>query len=165
MNDAHFHLAVNHLPIVGVLIGFLVLVAGFIMKNPQIKNTALAIFIFSALTAVVAFLTGEGAEEIVENLPGISETLIHKHEEHAELFLTMLLILGGVSLTTLFLEYKKLPFSKYGFVVILLLSVTSIGISKYVGTSGGEITHIEIRSDANVIQLNSHNKEIDHDDD
>ncbi|WP_142784030.1 hypothetical protein [Changchengzhania lutea] len=162
MNDAHFHLVVNHLPIVGVLIGFLVLLVGYIIKKPQIKNTALGIFIFSAFTAAAAFLTGEGAEEIVENLPGISETLIHKHEEYAELFLTIMLILAGVSLTTLFLEYKKLPFSKYGFVAVLLLSITSIGISKYVGTSGGEITHIEIRSDANVIQLDAQD---DHDDD
>jgi len=162
MNDAHLHLVVNHLPIVGVLIGFLVLLAGLIMKKPQIKNTALGIFIFSALTAIAAFLTGEGAEEIVENLPGISETLIHKHEDYAELFLTMMLILGGVSLITLFLQYKKLPFSKYGFVLILLLSMVTMGIAKYVGTSGGEITHIEIRSDANVIQLDGNQ---DHNDD
>ncbi len=162
MNDAHFHLVVNHLPIVGVLIGFLVLLAGLIMKKPQIKNTALGIFIFSALTAIAAFLTGEGAEEIVENLPGISETLIHKHEDYAELFLTMMLILGGVSLITLFLQYKKLPFSKYGFVLILLFSMVTMGIAKYVGTSGGEITHIEIRSDANVIQLDGNQ---DHNDD
>ncbi|MEJ4089217.1 hypothetical protein, partial [Galbibacter orientalis] len=138
MNDAHFHLVVNHLPIVGVLIGFLVLLAGLIMKKPQIKNTALGIFIFSALTAIVAFLTGEGAEEIVENLPGISETLIHKHEEYAELFLAMMQILGVTSLITLFLQYKKLPFLKYGFVLILLLSMVTMGIAKYVGTSGGE---------------------------
>jgi len=162
MNDAHFHLVVNHLPIVGVLIGFLVLLVGLILKKPQIKNTALGIFIFSALATIAAFLTGEGAEEIVENLPGISETLIHKHEEQAELFFTMMLILGGVSLITLFLQYKKLSFSKYGFVLILLLSITSIVISKNVGTSGGEITHIEIRSDTNVIQLDGHD---DHDDD
>lgn len=165
MNYAHFHLVVNHLPIVGTLIGFLVLSAGLILKNPQIKNTALGIFIFSALTAIAAFSTGDGAEEIVENLTGISETLIHKHEEYAELFQTIMLILGGVSLITLFLEYKKLPFSKYGFVLVLLLSVSSIIISKYVGTSGGEIRHTEIRSDANVIQLDSHNKNNDHDDD
>ncbi len=76
-----------------------------------------------------------------------------------------MLILGGVSLITLFLEYKKLTFSKYGFVLVLLLSVSSIIISKYVGTSGGEIRHTEIRSDANVIQLDSHNKKNDHDDD
>lgn len=162
MNDAHFHLVVNHLPIVGILIGFLVQLAGLIMKKPQVKNTALAIFIFSALTAIVAFLTGEGAEEIVENLPGISETLIHKHEEQAELFLTMVLILGGVALLTFIFQLKKMALAKYSFVLVLVLSAVSIFISKNVGTSGGEITHIEIRSDANVIQLKSNDN---HDDD
>lgn len=162
MNDAHFHLVVNHLPIVGVLIGFLVLLVGLIMKKPEVKNTALGIFIFSALTAIAAFLTGEGAEEIVENLPGISETLIHKHEEYAELFFTLMQVLGGLSLITLFLQYKKLPFSKYGFMLILLLSMVSMGVAKYVGTSGGEITHIEIRSNTNTIQLDGQD---DHDDD
>ncbi|MAD96815.1 MAG: hypothetical protein CMB99_05735 [Flavobacteriaceae bacterium] len=161
MNDAHFHLVVNHLPIVGTLIGFLVLSAGLIMKKPEVKNTALGIFIFCALTAIAAFLTGEGAEEIVENLPGISETLIHKHEEYAELFYTMMLILGGLSLITLFLQYKKLSFYKYGFVLILLWSMLSIGVAKYVGTSGGEITHIEIRNDTNVIQIDGDNDQDD----
>lgn len=157
MNDVHFHLVVTHLPIVGVLIGFLVLLSGYIIKNPQVKNTALGIFVFSALTSIPAFYTGEGAEEIVENLPGVSETLIHKHEETAELFFTMMLILGGVSLATLFLEYKKSKMVKYGFIAVMILSITSIVIAKYVGTSGGEITHIEIRSDADLIQIDAKN--------
>src|SRR5690606_23190697 len=98
MNDVHFHLVVTHLPIVGVLIGFLILLTGYFSKSPQVKITALGIFVFSALAAIVAFYTGEGAEDIVEKLPGVSETLIHNHEELAELFYTMMLILGGVSL-------------------------------------------------------------------
>lgn len=162
MNDAHFHLVVNHLPIVGVLIGFLVLLSGYIIKNPQVKITALGIFIFSALTAIAAFYSGEGAEDVVENLPGISETLIHNHEEVAELFFTMVLVLGGASLLTLFFQFKKLPFVKYGFVLVLLLSISCIVISKNVGTSGGEISHLEIRNDKSVIQLNSNH---DRDDD
>jgi len=155
MNEAHFHLVVNHLPMVGVLVGFLVLVSGYITKNRQVRTTALGIFIFSALTAIAAFYTGEGAEDIVENLPGISETIIHNHEEVAELFFTMMLVLGGASLLTLFFQFKKLPFVKYGFVLVLLLSIGCIVISKNVGTSGGEIRHIEIRSDANIILLDS----------
>lgn len=162
MNDAHFHLVVTHLPIVGVLVGFLVLLSGYIIKNPQVKTTALGIFIFSALTAILAFYTGEGAEEIVENLPGVSETLIHNHEELAELFFTMMLILGGASIATLFLQFKKFQFVKYTFGLVLLISISCIVISKYVGTSGGEIVHSEIRNNANVIQLDGHD---DHDDD
>lgn len=79
MNDTYFHLAVNHLPIGGVFIGFLVLLTGYLIKKQQIKNTALGIFVFSALTAIAVFLTGEGAQEVVGNLPRISETLIYKH--------------------------------------------------------------------------------------
>lgn len=155
VNQAHFHLVVSHLPLVGILVGLLVLLSGYIIKNPQVKSTALGIFIFSALAAIAAFYTGEGAEEIVENLPGVSETLIHKHKEYAELFFTMMLILGSASLVTLFFQFKKLPFVKYGFMLVLLISIGCIVISKYVGTTGGEITHIEIRNEANVIQLDS----------
>lgn len=155
MNDAHFHLMVNHLPLVGILIGFLTLLGGYVLKSPHGKITALGIFIFSALTAIVAFKTGEGAESIVEHMPGVSETFIHKHEEQAELFLNMILLLGGTSLLTLFFQFKKPPLAKYGFHLVFVLSIASLALSKSVGTSGGEITHIEIRSDNQVIKIDT----------
>lgn len=162
MNEAHFHLIVNHLPIVGLLIGLLVLVTGFILKKSEIKVTALGIFIFSALASVAAFYSGEGAEEIVEKVPGISETLINQHEESAELFFTAILILGVFSLITLILEIKKSKFSNYGFVLVFLVTLASGVLAKNVGTSGGEIRHTEIRNDSNLIQIQP---EEDHDDD
>lgn len=165
MNDAHLHLVVNHLPIVGVLIGFLVLLAGFFVNNIYIKNTALGIFIFSAIASLAANFTGENAEEFIEDLPGVSEVLIHEHEESAELFLVMMLVLGGISFVTLLLQYKKSTFSNYGFVLALLLSAACLFVSKNVGTSGGEIMHKEIRSDDNSTNTESKTKDTDYDDD
>ena len=165
MNEAHVHLVVNHLPIVGVLIGFLVLIAGYSIKNRQIKNTSLGIFLFSAVASAAAFYSGEGAADVVEHLSGKSETLMHAHEEYAELFFAMTLILGGASVLTAFFEYMKFPFASYGFLVVLLLSVTTIVISNYVGTSGGEITHLEIRKDADVIKIETKNHDNNDDDD
>ena len=155
MNDAHLHLVVNHLPMVGVLIGFLVLLSGYILKKHQVKATALAIFIFSALTAIASFYSCEAAEDIVERLPGISETLLHKHQEQAELLYTMMLVLGGVSLLILFFQFKKFAFVKYGYMLVLLISIGCVVISKNVCTTGGEISHLEIRSNDNIIQINS----------
>ncbi|MDO9038332.1 MAG: hypothetical protein Q7U59_08305 [Lutibacter sp.] len=162
MNEAHFHLVVNHLPIVGILIGLLVLVTGFILKKSEVKVTALGIFVFSALASVAAFYSGEGAEEIVENIPGISETLINQHEEAAELFFTVFLILGGISLITMFLEIKKNRFAKIGFILVILGSLAAGVLAKNVGTTGGEIRHTEIRNDPNPIQIQTEN---DHDGD
>ncbi|MDO9274778.1 MAG: hypothetical protein Q7T92_04405 [Lutibacter sp.] len=162
MNEAHFHLIVNHLPIVGILIGILVLVTGFILKKSEVKVTAMGIFVFSALASFAAFYSGDGAEEIVEQIPGISETLINQHEESAELFFTVSLILGAISLITMFLEIKKYKFAKFGFILVLLISLATGVLSKNVGTTGGEIRHTEIRNDANLIQIQT---EENHDDD
>ncbi len=153
MNNAHFHLVINHLPIVGLLIGILVLVAGLLLKKSEVKLTALGVFIFSAITSVAAFYTGEGAEEIVENISGISETLIHTHEEYAESFFTLTLVLGAVSLIGFVAELKTFKYAKYLYILILLLAISDGVLAKYVGTSGGEIRHSEIRSDSKMIPL------------
>lgn len=161
MNEAHIHLVVNHLPIVGILIGLLVLITGFLLKKPEVKATALGIFVFSSLASIAAFYSGEGAEEVVEKISGISETLINQHEESAELFFTVILILGAISLITLFLEIKKMKFAKFGFALVIILSLVAGVLAKNVGTTGGEIRHTEIRNDANLIQIHSDDKHHD----
>ncbi len=164
MNNAHYHLLVNHLPIVGLVIGILVLIVGLFLKKRDIKLTALGVFVFSAIASIFAFYTGEGAEEVVENIAGISETLIHNHEEYAESFFTFTLILGAISLITFIAELKKFKYAKYLMFITLLLAIADSVLASYVGTSGGEIRHTEIRSDAKVIPLENEHEE-DHGDD
>lgn len=145
MNEAHLHLILNHFPSIGITIGLLVLIAGYLLKNPQVKATSLGIFIFSALAAIAANATGEGAEEIVERIPGISESIIHEHEEFAEQFLTLALILGGAALITLLLQWRKIKFATYGYILVLILAISCLVSAYYVGVTGGEIRHTEIR--------------------
>ena len=84
MNEAQLHMVVNHFPITGLIFGFGILIAGLVLKNNSIKNTAFGLFIVSALFAVFSMATGEGAEELVEDLPNIGHHIIHEHEEIAE---------------------------------------------------------------------------------
>ena len=70
MNQAHFHLVVNHLPIIFPIVGLLILIGGIIFRSEIIKRAAYFIFIIGSLSALVAMNSGEGAEEIAENLPG-----------------------------------------------------------------------------------------------
>lgn len=131
----------------GVLIGALILIVGMFLKNPAVRLTALGVLVFGAITSMFAFYSGEGAEEVVEHLPGISEARIHTHEEQAETFFTMTLILGVVALLAFIAELKKSTYAKYLVMVSLLGSLACVVMAKYVGTSGGEIRHTEIRVD------------------
>ena len=65
MNDAHLHMVVNHFPIIGIILGFIVLVGGIVLKNKTIQNTAYFLFIIGAIATLASMATGEGAEEMV----------------------------------------------------------------------------------------------------
>ena len=66
MNSAHFHLVVNHLPIIFPIAGLIVLAIGIGFKTEMVKRTAYFLFTIGAVSAAMAMNSGEGAEEVVE---------------------------------------------------------------------------------------------------
>ncbi|MBC7523545.1 MAG: hypothetical protein H7239_03815 [Flavobacterium sp.] len=146
MNDAHLHLLVNHFPIIGTIFGFGILLAGIILKNTTLKNTAYIIFIVTAIFGFLSIYTAEGAEEIVEDMPNIGPQIIHEHEEIADKLALLLYVLGAVSIIGLYLNFKNHAKAKIVSVVALIISIAGVVIAQQVGTSGGEIRHTEIRT-------------------
>jgi hypothetical protein len=98
MSPAHIHLLITHLPIFGAFIGSLVLTYAIIIKSNDTKIAAYGVLILSTFGAGIAFLTGEGTEEIVEEIPGIVDSAIKTHENFALIALIGLLLLGLLSI-------------------------------------------------------------------
>jgi uncharacterized membrane protein len=150
MNEAHWHLVINHFPLILPIVGFLVMLGGLISKSEILKRTAFIIFIVAAMTAILAYNTGEGAEEIIEGMQGIDESYIQAHEESAEIYLILIYIIGGLSLIGLWLNWKKKSFSRGFEIFSLLFSVLVLFYAQRTGTTGGEIRHSEIRSESSL---------------
>jgi ABC-type branched-subunit amino acid transport system permease subunit len=146
MNQAHYLLVFNHIPIIGPLIGLLVLLIGFIFSSVATKRIALGIFIFSAVFAIVAFITGEKAEDIVEKIPGVSEAMIDKHSHFALAFIWMIGGLGVLSMVTFVIDMFKPQLNRIFYIITFIIALSVMVMARYVGTSGGEIIHTEIRS-------------------
>lgn len=148
MNDAHLHMVVNHFPIIGTILGLGILIGGLVFKNNSIKNTAYSLFIVSALFALASMNTGEGAEEIAEKLPSVTDQIIHEHEEAAEKLAVVLYFLGAISIVGLYLNIKKN--AKANIVSFLAVTIAAVGVflAQQTGTTGGEIRHTEIRANA-----------------
>lgn len=163
MNGAHFHLVVNHLPIIFPIVGVIIIITGLIFKSEAIKRTAFLIFIIGSLTSIAAMTTGEGAEEIVENISGVAENYIERHEESAELFSILTYILGGLSLLGLWASFKQKSFSNLLNIGILIFAFVVIYFGKETGTTGGEIRHTEIRPDYQAPTTNKKNETEDDD--
>lgn len=147
MNTAHWHLVLNHFPIIGTIIGLLVMISGIIFKSIHTRITGAALVVLMAVFAIPAFLTGEGAEEIVEGLPGVSETFMEQHEDAASTAMWLMEIAGIASLVFLFAQWKKLSFSNAAFFIALAITISSSVAMAYTGYLGGKIRHSEIRND------------------
>ena len=147
MDTVHIHLLLNHVPILGVLFGSLVLLYGVLRRSEDGVRIGLATLVLAALFAIPVYLTGEGAEEAVEGLPGVSEALIGEHEEAAEAGFIGTGVLGVLAALALVAGWRGS--ARVGPLrwTVAAGGLVAFGWLAYVGSQGGQIRHTEIRGD------------------
>ena len=143
-NGAQIHMLVNHLPVIGFLGVVLGLLATLFLRSTDVKRFVLAATTVVGLSAIAPFLTGEPAEEVIEDLPGVQKALIHEHEEAAETA-TVLAVATGVLAGAAFVLSRKRPDTlRFGVPAVLVLSVASAAVMGLAAHEGGKIRHPEI---------------------
>lgn len=148
MNEAHLHLLVNHLPIILPVAGLGILLAGLVFRSGILKRTAYILFMITALSAAAAAFSGEGAEEMVEDLPGVEHALIEAHEDAAGTFAILAYVLGAVSVLAFWASYARQPFEGLLAWLTAILAAVALFFAFGAGNSGGLIRHPEIETNA-----------------
>jgi len=147
MDQAYVHLLTNHLPVFASIVGGLVLARAIWIDSDDTKIAAYYILILGAIGAIIAYLTGEGAEEKVENIQGISKEMIHSHEASAMIALISLSFLGIISVAGIYVTTKKLSLTDALAFVTVVISLISFILVARTAYLGGQIRHTEIHSD------------------
>jgi len=146
MNWAHVHLIINHIPVIGIGLLILLFIVAIVRKNKGLITVALAFIILISLATIPVYLTGEPAEEVVEDMPGISEELIEEHEEQAEIAFILVEVAGGLALITLIARRYSDNLGQRLVILTLLVLIVSGGLIGWTANLGGKIHHEEIRS-------------------
>ena len=79
MDLAHLHLLLNHFPIIGTMLGTVLLLYALIKKEGNLQRAVLVIWVLMAALTPIVMNTGEEAEEKVEVIAGIQEDAIKEH--------------------------------------------------------------------------------------
>lgn len=148
MNPAHVHLVLNHIPLLGVVFGLLLLVSGMVQRNDALKKAALVTLALAALAAGPVYLSGEPAEEVVEELAGVAERVIEPHEESALLSLVAAGLLAVVALAGWWLERRGRPAARHFITGALGIGLVTAGLLIRTAAFGGQIRHSELRPGA-----------------
>ena len=148
MNWAHVHLMINHFPVIGTLGAILLLVYSLARKSEEVKIVSFGVFAIIALITLAVYFTGEAAEKVVKDLPGVTETYIGRHEEIASFTLVLMELLGVASLAGIMLFRRSGAVPRWVVVLILVLSLITAAAVNLAANLGGQIRHTEIRGDA-----------------
>lgn len=144
MNAAHLHLILNHAPLFGVLFGALGLSYAFVRHSDDAARLSLGLVLLAGLLAVPTYLTGEEAEDVVEDLAGVSHDRIEEHEDAGKMAAIGAGLLGLVALGGL-LGFRRTPVPRTFTLVALVLTLSAAGWIGYTANLGGQIRHTEIR--------------------
>lgn len=146
MNGAQLHLALNHVPVIGILFCIFVLGWGLLRRSTDITRVGFVLLVFVGLAAGGAFLTGEPAEEVVEEQPGVSDDRIHEHEESGEFALIVTGIAGALGLVGLVLGRRSDAPRTLGWIALLAAVVAAATLFR-TAHLGGQIRHPELRGE------------------
>ncbi len=150
MSWAHIHLAISHLPVIGLLFAFLLLVAARLRRSLELTRVSYVLLVVLAVVAVAVYFTGEPAEELVEKLAGFSEPLVERHEDMALIATLGTVLLGLAALLGLARLRRGRTAGEWYGRGLLLLGLLVVGVMAWTANLGGQIRHSEIRSGQDV---------------
>jgi hypothetical protein len=146
MNAAQLHLALTHLPVITALLAAATLTIGAFVRSVATRRFGLALLVVAGLTAIPTQMSGEGAEDVVEGRPGVSEALIERHEDAAGVALALTVLGGAIAAGTLVAGgLGRRRAAQALFAVALAMSLADTVALAWVAHLGGEIRHDEIR--------------------
>lgn len=154
MDATHLHLLFNHVGILGILFSTLLLIAAMLVKSEILKRAAMVGLIIATVATGITMNTGEGAEESVENLQGISEATIHEHEESAETTIWLVGVCGLLSLVGIAFYFMSKSLPSIFYTVLLLLTLVASYMIFNTGRLGGLIRHSELSGTTGAVQQN-----------
>jgi L-lactate permease len=147
MNAPHWHLAINHLPVIGVFLVLLLLGYALVRGRGELYGVSLGALVFLALATVAVFFTGRAADEASMEMPDVDDKLIHIHEVSANLAFTGMCVLGAVALVVWWLGRKLPHISRGAAAMIFVLTLIETVLMARTANLGGNIRHPEIRGD------------------
>ena len=146
MNSAHIHLFLNHIPVLGTVFAVVLLAYALLKRSDEVIRIGLLILVFTGLTAIPVFLTGEPAEEIVEKFAGVSEAIIEQHESYAKFALVSAIVTGILAFLTFLFSFWAERKATWLVIATFFLGAITGGWMLKTASLGGQIRHTEIAS-------------------
>jgi hypothetical protein len=159
-DPAYRHMLLNHVPVIGLFMAFLVLATGLVVRQRALLFTGLVLIALTAGTSIPVVTYGDAAyPAIYDSLNGHGRQWLDYHAELAESWVPLLYFntaLAAIAIAVGLVHPRLLYWTS---LLVALVTLAGIGGASVVASSGGRIQHPEFRiSDPPLIKTKDHQR-------
>jgi hypothetical protein len=145
MDWVQLHLALNHLPVVGVPLLTILLLVAWVLKAQQVIRFALWFLLVLAVLAIAIKFTGDFAADATSLELAQARDFVTLHEEAGDQATTAVFFLALAVGASLFVWRGGRASPRWALALVLVLGIVSTLLYARSAHTGGLISHPELR--------------------
>ena len=159
ITSERIHTALNHIPLIGLMISLVPLVTGLILRDRRMLITALVMCIFCSGFVLVVMMTGDAAKghflgrlSELNLVDSSTREFVEAHEKRADLFGNFVfgeMIAAMAALAVVLTKPKRQFFAGW---IVVLTTLAALAALIWVADSGGKIRHPEFRPSVSSVE-------------
>ncbi len=144
----YVHVLLNPLPVYGLLIAWMALIAAFVWKSRRAQRVALALVLVCSLSAWPVYEFGQQAyDRVLSMTDEAGERWLDEHRDRGEDLIWIFYALAVLSAAAIVLPIKWPKSSAPLLITVIVLGAVTLGAGGYIAYAGGRIRHREFRNE------------------
>jgi hypothetical protein len=144
----YVHVLLNPLPVYGLLISWIALIAALISKSRRALIVTLLLVFMSSISAWPVFEFGQqGYDRVLAMADDDGHAWLDEHQERAEKVIYIFYALAALSVAAVVLPLRWPKSSGPLAIAVVLLGAAALASGCYIAYAGGKIRHREFRNE------------------
>jgi len=144
----YVHVLLNPLPVYGLLISWIGLIAALISKSRRAQIVTLILVFITSISAWPVYEFGkEGYDRVLAMTDDDGHAWLDEHEERAEKLIYIFYALAALSVAGIVVPLRWPKSTVPLAIVVVLLGAIALGSGCYIAYAGGKIRHREFRTE------------------
>src|SRR6516162_1844442 len=143
----YVHVLLNPLPVYGLLVSWIGLIAALISKSRRAQIVTLILVFITSISAWPVFEFGQqGYDRVLAMTDDDGHAWLDEHESRAEKLIYIFYALAALSAAAIIVPLRWPKFAVSLAFLVVLLGATALASGCYIAYAGGKIRHREFRN-------------------
>ena len=144
----YIHVLLNPLPVYGLLVGWVGLIIGLVLRSRPAQIATLSLVLLSSISAWPVYEFGQqGYDRVLSMADEDGRAWLDEHKDRGEDLIWVFYALAAVSAFAIAAPIKWPKSSMPLAVAVVLLGAVTLGSGTYIAYAGGRVRHREFRNE------------------